>query len=146
MIYCDSSFLLSLYVGDSGSEKASCLMEQATSRLVWTTWHNLEFTAAMESRVGRELNSRDEAERVYQALATHRDANTLFADRILSWESVFVRGSQLARSFGASLLSRSLDIVHVAACLELGIESFWTLDERQIGLANEAGLTVNQAD
>lgn len=145
MIYCDSSFLLSLYVGDSGSEKASRLMEQATSRLVWTTWHGLEFNAAMEARVGRELNSRDEAERVYQALTIHRTSNTLFTDRILSWESVFVRGSQLARSFGADLLSRSLDIIHVAACLELGIENFWTLDDRQSGLAKEAGLIVNQA-
>jgi len=145
MIYSDSSFILSLYVGDFGSEKASNLVAQARERLVWTTWHELEFITAMEARVAKGLHSRHEAESVYQALAAHRTSNTLYADKKPSWKNVFTNGSQLARSFGAGILNRSEAIIHVAACLDLGIKNFWTLDERQISLAKEAGLIVNQA-
>jgi predicted nucleic acid-binding protein len=39
--------------------------------------------------------------------------------------------------------TRSFDILHVAAALELGATKFWSFDDRQKRLAEEVGLRVN---
>jgi predicted nucleic acid-binding protein len=38
---------------------------------------------------------------------------------------------------------RSLDILHVAGAMELGIRKFWSLDGKQRDFAREAGLEVS---
>jgi len=42
----------------------------------------------------------------------------------------------------ATVGCRSLDIIHVAAALVIGVKEFVTLDHRQATLARAAGLTV----
>jgi predicted nucleic acid-binding protein len=53
------------------------------------------------------------------------------------------RATTLATQSSAEFLCRSLDVLHVASCLELGVEIFLTLDERQRKLAEKHGLRVN---
>jgi len=145
MIYCDTSFLFSLYVEDSGSQRASEQMTSAKEPLIWTTWHQLEFTSALEARVGRNANTRKQAEAVYAALHAHLEKDGIYTPRSMNWEPALERSSELSRKWGGSLGCRSLDVLHVGICLELKIKKFWSLDERQRSLAKAVGLKINKA-
>ena len=144
MIYCDTSLLLSLYVADDWSAEAGALVAGAREPLVWTAWHELEFTAALEARVGRGANTREEVDAVMEELAAHRERDELYVPRKADWEEVLRRAAGLAGKRGAEFLCRSLDVLHVAACLELRVERFWSFDERQRRLAKAVGLEVNR--
>ena len=96
MIYCDTSFLLSLYVADANSECASGLVKKEASALIWTRWHELEFVAALEARVGRGDNLREEADAIYSLLLDHRNNGFLMQRAVGSWPQVFERGVGLA--------------------------------------------------
>lgn len=143
MIYCDTSLLLSLYVADSRSADAGVLLADAREPLVWTAWHELEFAAALEARVGRGTTTRKEADAVKAELAAHRERDGLYVRRAADWERVLERAVGLAEAQGAAFLCRSLDVLHVAACLELGLARFWSFDERQRWLASDKGLRLN---
>jgi predicted nucleic acid-binding protein len=61
----------------------------------------------------------------------------------LNWERVLQRGQGLSRAHSAACSARSLDILHVASAMELGVREFWTFDSRQKTLARKVGLRVN---
>jgi predicted nucleic acid-binding protein len=144
MIYCDTSFIFSLYVEDSGSQAASEQMTRVSEPLVWTAWHQLEFTTSLEARVGRKANTRKEAAAVQSTLNAHLDKNGIFSRRTSDWEQALARSVELSLKWGASIGCRSLDVLHVSICLGLGIENFWSADDRQRKLAKAVGLKINQ--
>ena len=143
MIYCDTSFLFSLYVEDSGSHRASKQITNAKEPLVWTAWHQLEFITALEARVGRKANSRREANVVLSTLQSHLENDEFYAHRTMDWGRTMAKSTDLSREWGALLACRSLDVLHVGICLELGITQFWSLDKRQQNLARVAGLKIS---
>jgi predicted nucleic acid-binding protein len=58
----------------------------------------------------------------------------------LDLHATVVRAEALSARHARRLLSRSLDLLHVAAALELGCTRFVTLDTRQARLAAACGL------
>jgi len=146
MIFCDTSLLLSLYVADRWSEEATRLVSTLRVPLVWTPWHELEISAALEARVGRGLTSREEADNIYPVLRRHRDDGFFRVVYPHSWPEVFRLGSALAMSHGAKHLNRGMDVLHVALCKTLKVETFWSMDDRQRALAEDVGLIVNHLD
>lgn len=144
MIYCDTSLLLSLYVADSGSEEAGSLVARADEPLAWTAWHELEFSAALAARVGRGATMQEAADAVIAELSVHRERDGLYVRTRADWDHVLERAVLLAKRHGAAYHCRSLDILHVASCLELGLRRFWSLDARQRQLAACESLDVNQ--
>ncbi len=143
MVFCDTSLLLSLYVADRWSVEATLLVSTLREPLVWTPWHELEISAALEARVGRRLTSRDEADNIYSVIRQHRDDGFLRLVYPSSWPEVFRSGSELATRHGAKNLNRGMDVLHVALCMTLKIETFWSMDGRQRGLAEDVGLRLN---
>lgn len=146
MVFCDTSLLLSLYVTDRWSDAATRLASTLREQLVWTPWHELEISAALEARVGRGFTSREEADSIYSVLRRHRDDGFFRVVYPDSWPEVFRLGSALAVSHGAKHLNRGMDVLHVALCKTLKIETFWSLDDRQRKLAGDMGLKVNRLD
>jgi hypothetical protein len=61
-------------------------------------------------------------------------------DTRLDLFEVFRNAGELSRSHTATLLCRSLDILHVAAALQLGCAAFVSGDSRQLSLAKDVGL------
>ena len=55
---------------------------------------------------------------------------------------VFRRAEEISATRSAGLGTRSLDILHVAAALTLGLRVFVTADHRQASLASAVGLRV----
>lgn len=65
-----------------------------------------------------------------------------YAPADLLWRAVLKRAADLSREFTPKLGTRSLDVLHVASALELGLKRFVTFDTRQRQLALAAGLKV----
>jgi hypothetical protein len=52
------------------------------------------------------------------------------------------KAEELSAAHSAAIGCRTLDIVHIAAAIVIGVEEFVTFDVRQSSLAAAAGLTV----
>ena len=137
-LYFDSSALVKIYVTEAFSERARREV-QSVAQLPFTWLHQLEVTNALQVLAGRKLLSAEESRRLLDQLEDDRQAGRL-AETALDWPKVFHESVQLSRQHSARLLARSLDIVHVAAAVELACERFVSADERQLSLARLAGL------
>ncbi len=60
----------------------------------------------------------------------------------LLWRATLKRASDISREFTRVIGCRSLDILHIASALELGLRSFVTFDTRQGRLAQALKLKV----
>lgn len=60
----------------------------------------------------------------------------------LDLDLVFTRVSDLSRAFTAKSLTRSLDLLHVAAARVMMCSTFASADDRQIAVAKATGLKV----
>lgn len=58
-------------------------------------------------------------------------------------EAAFERASQLSRNLTAKLGTRTADLLHVAAALELNSSGFYSFDLQQRKMAEAVGLTLN---
>ena len=67
-------------------------------------------------------------------------ADDRYADAAVLWRATLRRATELGRRFTSTIGCRSLDVLHVATGLELGLTSFVTFDKRQRQLAAAAGL------
>jgi predicted nucleic acid-binding protein len=58
-------------------------------------------------------------------------------------DSAFARAKALALTLTPTIGVRAVDLLHVAAALELGASSLFTFDQKQHRTAQAAGLAVN---
>ena len=65
-----------------------------------------------------------------------------YADADVPWRAVLRRAHDISRLHTGTLGCRTLDVIHVAAALELGLPSFATFDRRQQRLARTVGLKL----
>jgi len=137
-VYFDSSALVKIYVSEAHSESAR-REAQAVPQLPLTWLHTLEVGNALRVLTGRKLLTAEEARGLLDQFEDDRQAQRL-ADAALDWPKVFHESVQLSRRHAARLLCRSLDILHVAAAVELGCKRFVSADERQLALAEAIGL------
>lgn len=63
-----------------------------------------------------------------------------YSEADVLWRRTLRRASELSRIYTPVLGCRSLDLLHVATALELGLRSFVTFDDREQRLARAAGL------
>jgi len=87
------------------------------------------------------LISNDECRAIYSQLRDDIEAQRL-ASVGLDLDRVFTTASELARAYTAKLLTRSLDVLHVAAAQLTRCERFVSADDRQLALAKSIGLNV----
>ena len=60
----------------------------------------------------------------------------------IEWREVFAEAKRLTSKYAFSTQCRTLDTLHVASALSLGVASMGATDERQRVLARKAGLKV----
>jgi hypothetical protein len=139
--YADTGFLCSLYAPDAHTARAVTRMRRQTLPLPFTWLHRLEFRNAIRLRVFRA-----------EITPAQRDAslNTLLGDLAAGvliaasppLTDVMIEAERLSALHSETLGTRSLDILHVAAALVLGVVQVLTFDTRQAALARVAGLKV----
>lgn len=138
--YVDSSVLVAVYVPERFSKAARQALRGAP-QVPFTQLHELEIPNAFELLVGRGLISREECRAIQAQL--YEDIETQRLTRLsLDLDTVFTNAAELSRAYTAKLLTRSLDLLHVAAAQVAMCTAFVSADDRQLAVARALGLAA----
>ena len=140
-IYADPSALLKLYIHERESAAMSAWRIRTRGPLALTQHGRLEVTNGIGLAAFRRAISLEAAA---DALASFDEdwAEGRYIHADVLWRATLRRAADLSRRYTADLGSRSLDVLHVATALELGLPHFVTFDRRQQQLARATGLTL----
>ena len=111
--YIDSSVLVAVYVPERFSNAARQTV-RAVPQVPFTQLHELEVPNAFELLVGRGWISREECRAIHAQLQEDLESQRL-ARVSLDLDRVFTSASDLSRTYTTRFLTRSLDLLHVAA-------------------------------
>lgn len=136
--YFDTSAIVPLYLPELCSVRARREAERA-GQIPFTQLHALELTSALQLNCGRGLISTTELRAVQLQIDEDMEAHRLQSTAVDLGET-FKAAIELARQHAAPLLCRSLDVLHVAAALQLRGREFISADDRQLTLATAVGL------
>jgi predicted nucleic acid-binding protein len=142
-VYADTGWLCSLYAPDVHTSLAAARMKRLTLPLPMTWLHQLEFRNALRLRVFRMEISAKQRDASLNAMLADMAAGVLEASSPPLAE-VMVESERLSALYSERLGTRSLDILHVASAVVLGLAEFLTFDHRQGALAKSAGLRVDR--
>jgi predicted nucleic acid-binding protein len=137
--YADTGFLCSLYAPDAHTPLAAARMKRQNLPLPVTWLHQLEIRNALRLRVFRnEIAVEQEAASTNAFLADLAAGVLCHAEPQLA--DLTREAERLSARHSTVLGTRSLDILHVASAVVLGLHDFLTFDRRQRELARAAGL------
>lgn len=139
--YADTSFLAALYVRDVHSGAAVAEQHRRRAPLPLIPLHGVELRNVVRLCVFQRRITARQA-RAALALLDEDLAAGVIASTEVSMTSLWARAGDLSTRHTARIGCRSLDILHVAAALELGATRFLTFDDRQARLARRAGLRI----
>jgi predicted nucleic acid-binding protein len=139
--YVDTGFIVSLHSRDANSDLAKARMKSHGVPMAWTWLHEMEFRNAIRLQVFRkQLDLQDMAQIFHrQSLGLE---NGVYFSTSPALAEVNREVERLSGLHTKILGTRTLDILHVAHALVLGIQEFLTFDRRQADLAKAAGLKV----
>lgn len=138
--YIDSSALVAVYVPERFSKAAREAICSAP-QVPFTQLHELEVPNAFELLVGRRLIKRTECRAIVEQLRGDLESQRLMSFS-MDLEGVFVKACELSHTYTATLLTRSLDLLHVAAAHIAKCKTFVSADDRQLRVARATGLRV----
>ena len=140
-IYVDTSFLVSLYSLDGNSVAAVRIMDDSDGQRFVTTLGVLEVINALELRVFRRELA------VAQAQSSLNDFERHLSDGVFQLrgfpDTVFEQARRMSLQTTAKMGTRTGDLLHVAAALELGADYLYSFDQKQRKLAQAVRLKVN---
>lgn len=139
--YADTGFLCSLYAPDAHTARAAKRMSRQTLPLPYVWLHQLELRNALRLRVFRSEIAPPQRDASLNLVLADLAAGVL-ASAQPPWPEVVFEAERLSALHSETLGTRSLDILHVAAAVTLGLGEFLTFDQRQRALAVAAGLKV----
>ena len=139
-LYVDSSVLVAVYVPERFS-KAARRAVRAVPQVPFTQLHELEVLNAFELLVGRSLITGDECRAIRAQLQGDLESQRL-ARVSVDLESVCMGAGDLSRTYSSRFLTRTLDLLHVAAAQTLRCTTFVSADDRQLAVAKAVGLKV----
>lgn len=140
-LYADPSALLKLYLHEPQSRAMATWRMKTSGPLAVTAHGRVEMINGLALAAHRGFLP---AAAFHSALAALDDdfEQGRYAPADLLWRAVLKRAADLSRQHTPKLGTRSLDVLHVASALELGMKRFVTFDERQGQLAHATGLKV----
>ena len=139
--YADTGFLCSLYAPDAHTPRAIGRMKRQALPLAFTWLHQLELRNALRLRVFRRDITGAESQASLNAMLADVAAGVL-ATATPPLDDVTREAERLSAQHSSALGTRTLDILHVAAAVVLGLGELLTFDARQAALAKAAGLKV----
>ena len=138
--YVDSSVLVAVYVSERFSKPARRAV-RAVPQVPWTQLHEIEIPNAFELLVGRGIMTRPECRTIQAQLLDDVESQRLVRTS-LDLDRVFADARDLSRSYSSKFLTRSLDLLHVAAALSTSCTTFVSADDRQLAVAKATGMAV----
>ena len=140
-VYPDTSFLASLYIPETDSHTAARIIKRGNAVFLVTLLAEIELANAFEQRVFRKELRPAEARQAYATFLSDLKSGVFQQSGILAG-GVYRRARQLSRKWTSLLGTRTLDLLHVAAALDLRANALYTFDGRQAALAKAAGLAT----
>lgn len=141
MVYADSSLLVSYYLNDVNSLRADQVLSSVSQPVALTQMHKLEITNGIIRAIFRNALTKQQARAVWKQMVSDRRAGRL-APTDIDLTAAFNEARRLSVAHTATLGTRSLDTLHVAAARRLGMTMFLTFDQKQAALARAVGLQV----
>jgi predicted nucleic acid-binding protein len=138
-VYVDPSALIKLYLNEPESRAMAVWRTRLGGTIAVTHHGRVEVVNALGLAVHRGKLTPDALEHALQAFEDDFAGGRLRQADLL-WRATFTRAAELSRRHARTIGVRSLDVLHVASALELGLRHFATFDERQQNLARAAGL------
>lgn len=138
--YVDSSALVPIYVPEAFSATARAVV-RAAGQVPFTVLHELEVSNAFELLVGRGTLTPEEGRAIHAHLRADVQERRLLR-LTMDLDQVFADAARLSRAYTATRLTRSLDLLHVAAAHAAACATFVSADARQLAVAKATGLAV----
>lgn len=139
--YFDSGVLVKIYHLEPGSPEASKRIKR-TGRLPLPFLSEMEIRNALRVLHGRKQLSKEQLAEA-QSLIDSDIREGRLARIAPDQAKVAATAEKLSRSFSASTLCRTSDLLHVSLAVVLEVSHFHTGDHRQAALARKAGLHVS---
>ena len=139
--FADTGFIASLYLEESTSEAADAALGTDLGSLPLTPLLMLELRNAFNRAVQRQRITVSERDALWQNVEADVASGFLVPTPVASAE-LHEKARQLSDRHTPALGTRSLDLLHVAAALNLKAEVFFSFDERQRQAAASEGLKV----
>jgi predicted nucleic acid-binding protein len=139
--YFDSGVLVKNYSFEANSLEATSLIRVESLPLPLTRLQEAEVRNALRLKLfRREVTGLE----LFEAMQTlDEDIHSARLERVhFSEADLYRRAESLSDQFTMNLGTRTLDILQVAAALEIGSTRFVSFDRRQRALAKQAGLKV----
>jgi predicted nucleic acid-binding protein len=130
---------LKLYIHEPASAAMSAWRSRTKGALPVTPHGRLEIVNGICLAGFRKIIS---AEALSDAIVSFDEdlAEGRYVDADILWRATLRRARELSRAHTPALGCRTLDVLHVATAIELGLRYFVTFDSRQGQLAKAAGL------
>lgn len=138
-VYVDPSALLKLYLHEPESAAMNAWRGRTKGPLPMTEHGRLEIVNAIGLGVFQRAITAAASKDALASFDEDWSEGRYCAADVL-WRATLRRALALSRAHTASVGCRTLDVIHVAAALELGRRQFVTFDRRQQRLARAAGL------
>ncbi len=139
--YFDTGVLVKNYFAEANSAAAASLIHAESPPLIFTHFQELEARNSIRLKLFRGEITVVDAASSLDALRTDI-RNGVLVRPSYSITSIFHLAEDLSHRFAAITGARALDILHVAAALEIGSKRFVSFDQRQRKVAAKAGLRV----
>ena len=139
--YFDTGVLVKAYVFEPGTLEAMALIKRVKPPIPLTHLHGIEIRNALRLKCGRKEITELEMKASLRLFQADIDAGRLEKG---SYElaGLFQRAESLSSKHAISILACTLDILHVAAALEIGCKEFVSFDKRQRSLASLEKLKI----
>lgn len=140
-IYLDTSFLISLYSLDANSIAAAQTIHASNNTHLVSTLAELESINALELRLFRKEISAAQAKSSLRDF--ERDLSQGIFQVVRLPDEAYQRAQEISRRTTARVGTRTADLLHVAAALELNADYLYSFDRQQRKLAQTLRLKVN---
>lgn len=139
--YADTGFVVSLYKAETTSVAAAATMGRLQAPVWLSQLGELELHNAFQLAVFRGGIDTASALRKKQLFAEDLAKGVFFIQPVPA-AALYSKAIELAERHSATLGTRSLDLMHVAAALILKADLFLSFDERQRKAAEKEGMVV----
>jgi predicted nucleic acid-binding protein len=137
----DSSLIVALYLNEADSARADAACASVAPPVRLTDWHRVEIANAFQRAVKNARITREQATLLWQDF-TEDVATGRFEIIKVDHAAVLARTLILTQKHTAKSGTRSLDLIHIASALEIGVTDFLSFDNRQRDAAKAEGLKV----
>jgi predicted nucleic acid-binding protein len=137
--YVDPSALLKLYIHEPESAAMNAWRARIRGALPMTLQGRLEIANGIALAAFRKAITK---EAMADAVLSFEEdlAQGRYTEIDVLWRATLRRAADLSRTYTPKLGCRSLDVLHVATALELGLRDFVTFDGRQRQMVRAVGL------